>query len=84
MNAPIALGAEKSPFMFRIHEKVKVSLQGQTYYGQIVSRLESCSAGISYAVYAKYAHGTEAYWFSECNIEPADELDHALLTRIET
>ena len=55
-------------FKFGLREKVRVVLSGQEYTGTIHSRLQSHTAGNHYAVWAKYKHQTEAYWFSEREI----------------
>ena len=57
-------GCEKI-FKFSMGEKVRVNLAGTEYTGEIISRLESHTGGIRYAVFANYKHAKEGYWFSE-------------------
>ena len=58
-------------FKFSMLEKVRVTLAGKTYTGKIISRLESHTGGVRYAVYANYEHAREGYWFSENELTPA-------------
>lgn len=66
-----AIEKDESIFKYRIGQEVIVKLSGDDYTGKIVSRLESHTGGIRYAVYAKYKHATEGYWFSEREIQCA-------------
>ena len=59
-------------FKFSLREKVKVVLAGRKYIGTVHSRLQSHTVGNQYAVWSKYKHGTEAYWFSEREISKVE------------
>lgn len=55
-------------FEFEMGDVVKVTLNCQGYTGEIISRLETRSAGKHYAVFADYTDqkcGRRGVWFSE-------------------
>jgi hypothetical protein len=58
-------------FAFAMRSQVEVTLAGRRYVGKVISRLESHTAGLSYAVYADYHHGQGAEWFMEREVHAA-------------
>ena len=67
----------QNPFAFAMKAKVKVHLSQCDYVGEIISRLESHTGGVQYAVWAKYKHATGAEWFAEREIALACDLSEA-------
>lgn len=59
-------------FKFSINDTVTVQLAQKKYQGKIISRLESHTGGIHYAVWANYEHGRCAEWVSEKDLTEYD------------
>lgn len=60
-------------FKFEMRQRVKGTFAGVPFVGMVITRMESHTAGLHYAVHgdAPFKGGESSQWFSESELQPA-------------